>query len=543
MESLTRQESGELVMRFSFSATFVIAALLLFTSASCNLPERTEGALDSQEHAQCGWVLTWGGPENDRGSALAVDTDGRVYIAGSSTGSVDFDPNSEQEQDIIICGHRDGFLACYDSVGKLIWVKTWESEGGISCCGIALDGEGNIFVAGHYLGTADLDPGQAVSLQPSYDPSGWGMESFLSKFDLRGNFQWGLSWGATGCKGIAVDKDGMLYVVGEFRGSVDFDPGPGNHMLHDVGDYDVYLSKFDNDGNHQWTWSWGGENDDAGRAVALDAEGYVYVTGNYGGDHSTFGENIAPKPMRSYSVTYAVPYHNSMGWTASSGNDLLEWSGDSDAFLAKLSPSGGLLWTRRWGGREMDVGRDVAIGSQENVLVVGSYMGTADFDPGDCVEEHSCNGGQDGFLSSFDSNGQYNWSRQSGSDSVLGAAGGNSLAVHAGANINAVGYLTVNLEGTIEPGPAGIPIPAIALLHLSGFDRIGGRLWEKVCGEARADVLAVGHDVVVDVFGNIYVAGIFEGTVDFDLGQGNYERSSSGGSDVFLLKIPPDAVE
>jgi hypothetical protein len=101
---------------------------------------------------------------------------------------------------------------------------------------------------------------------------------------------WARTWGATSWTdndwsgGVAVDNSGNAYIIGSFKGTTDFDPGPGVDEHSSDPEYypDVFLSKFDSNGDFQWVSTWGGLWDDLGSGVDVSDSGGLYVTGEFG---------------------------------------------------------------------------------------------------------------------------------------------------------------------------------------------------------------------------------------------------------------------
>ena len=95
---------------------------------------------------------------------------------------------------------------------------------------VAVDSGGNVYTVGFFQGTVDFDPGpDTFNLT-----SAGGLDVFVSKLDSAGNFVWARSMGGAGtdvAHDVAVDSDGNVYTVGNFRGPADFDPGEGNFFL------------------------------------------------------------------------------------------------------------------------------------------------------------------------------------------------------------------------------------------------------------------------------------------------------------------------
>jgi hypothetical protein len=328
-----------------------------------------------------GWARTWGGIDYDYSIGVAIDGCGDVYIMGYFNSTVDFDPGSGVDEHTSN-GDRDVFLNKFDSNGELQWARTWggfDWDGGV---GVAIDGDGNVYVTGYFFGAADFDPGPGVD---EHTPNGLD-DIFLSKLDSNGEFQWARTWGGIGYEGgygIAIDGNGNVYVTGYFNGPVDFDPGPGvDEHTSSNGGWGLFLSKLDSNGEFQWARNWGGDGLEEGRAVANDGNGNAYVTGWFSG-----AGDFDPGP----GVDEHVP------------------TGYDDIFLIKFDSNGEFQWARTWGSRSdtWEAGCGVAIDRVGDAYVAGYFRDTVDFDPGPGVEEHTSNGYTDAFLSKFPPDG--NW--------------------------------------------------------------------------------------------------------------------------------------
>ncbi len=220
------------------------------------------------------WARTWGGSEREIGRGVAADGSGSVYVTGYFYYTADFDPGGGDPH--TSNGESDVFLSKFDTSGNFEWARTWGGSDRNDGFGVAADGSGNIYVTGEFKGEADFDPyGGDPHTSNGY------MDVFLSKFDSSGNFEWARTWGGSGTEygnGIAADDSGSVYITGQFESSVDFDPSGIDHHTSN-GYYDSFLSKFNSSGNFEWAWTWGGSNPDHGYGVATDGSGYVYTTG------------------------------------------------------------------------------------------------------------------------------------------------------------------------------------------------------------------------------------------------------------------------
>src|SRR5690606_8123808 len=100
-----------------------------------------------------------------------------------------------------------------------------------------------------------------------------------------GNYLWGKGVGGTGsdqCWGVAVDAVGNVYITGFYFGSGNFNPGGIGGDLTSAGGNDVFVAKYDVDGDYVWARSMGGASADIGYTIAVDVNtGSVYVAGAF----------------------------------------------------------------------------------------------------------------------------------------------------------------------------------------------------------------------------------------------------------------------
>jgi len=413
-----------------------------------------------------GWARTWGGTSDDIGYGVAMDGSGSVYVTGFFCDTVDFDPGPGLDEHTSN-GWEDVFLSKFDSEGNYQWARTWggvwtdwgwgiaaddsgsvyvtgcfcydvflgkfDSEGNFQWArtwggiredwgyGVAVDDSGSVYVAGEFYDTVDFDPGPGVDEHSSN--GGWDV--FLSKFDSGGDFQWARTWGGLGGynrgHGVAVNDSGSVYVAGEFYDTVDFDPGPGVDEHSSNGSGDVFLSKFDSEGDFQWARTWGGVDSDEGWGVAVDGSGSVYVAG-------WFGDSV------DFDPGPGVDEHTS--------------NGDYDIFLSKFDSEGSFQWARTWGGKGWDEGGGVAVDGSGNVYVEGCFDDVVDFDPGPGVDEHTSNGYRDVFLSKLDSGGDFQWARTWG---AIGEDWGYAVAVDGSGSVCVAGFFWDTVD--FNPGP------------------------------------------------------------------------------------------
>ncbi|UCF04547.1 MAG: SBBP repeat-containing protein [bacterium] len=297
---------------------------------------------------------------------------------------------------------------------------------------------------------------------------------------------WSQRFGSTDYdRGRSVCTDGSdnILTTGYFRGTVNF----GGSPLTSAGDYDIYLAKYDADGNHIWSKRFGDSYPDYAYCVNVDPSGNVLITGNFYGSIDFGGGTLTA----SYT----------------------------DIFLAKFDANGNHLWSKKFGGTNIDKGWCVDTDGSGNVFITGIFRNTIDFGGGPLTSA----GNYDIFLAKFASNGNHTWSKR------FGASGydlGKGVNTDGSGNVYITGgfYYTVNFGG----GP--LTSAGNDDIFLAKYDASGNHLWSKRFGDSDYEE---GSSVGTDISGNVYFSGRFAGTVNF----GGGTLISTGGYDLYLAKF------
>jgi hypothetical protein len=286
-------------------------------------------------------------------AAAAFGPDGALYLGGTFTQSTDFDPGPGEVRRAPD-GQADGFLTKLAPDGSHAWTLTFGgSFAQVSIFRIAVTVDA-IFVAGDAFGpNVDLDPGPAMFLPPSAGIS--FHTGFVSRFSLNGKLVWAspfVGMEDVGAHALAVDGAGGVYVGGEYWGTCDFDPGPGEDLRTAPGGERGFLTKLAAaDGRALWTRTFtttgavclGGVED-----VALSTTGDVWTTGVLGAGCS-FGGLAGPQ------------------------------NAVAGALLASFSPAGDARTLAKLVGAQ---GHALVATSDGALVVGGEAVGTVDFDPG-----------------------------------------------------------------------------------------------------------------------------------------------------------------
>jgi Beta-propeller repeat len=229
------------------------------------------------------WARTVGGTGEDRAYEVAIGDSGEVYLTGYYDASADFDPSAGT---MIISAPNQWsniFLARYTANGDLVWVNNLGGSAADSGRGLALAPDGSVVVSGRFGDTMDMDPSAGVSNLVCTGPNG-DADMFLAKYAPNGEHVWSKAVGGTDenmSRGVAVDGNGNIYVAGRSKGTMDLDPGPGQSLSTAVGEFDMFLAKYNANGAFVWGFGLGSTYHERGLNVATDGAGSVFMTGWY----------------------------------------------------------------------------------------------------------------------------------------------------------------------------------------------------------------------------------------------------------------------
>lgn len=253
------------------------------------------------------WTKTWGSNSLDKSFTVKFDTDGNYYVAGGFRNTVDFDGTGGTDNHSVVGGTLyDLFLIKYGPNDNYLWTKTWGTTGDDWCayaeC-VLIDKNNNVYLAGYaggYVGptTIDLDPNSGEDIRSL---SGQG-DVLLIKLNQNGEYQWGKTYGGTLLDlgwAVNIDSHNFLYVSGWFNDTVDFDPTSNTESYTSKGGTDIFINKYDLDGNYYFTKVLGGTGLDRPQKIS------IYGDNLYLGGFASTSIDMDPDDGTSYSTIYA----------------------------------------------------------------------------------------------------------------------------------------------------------------------------------------------------------------------------------------------
>jgi hypothetical protein len=317
----------------------------------------------------------------DYGLGITTDNSGNVYVAGKYEMNAVFTGNT-----LTCAGNHDLYLAKYSPTGSLTWIRTGGGTMGDYAHATACDGN-NIFIAGEIEGSNELIsfPGSAITLTSLGDN-----DIMLAKYDLNGTLLWAKSAGGYGGEkalGVSYDAAGNVYICGDYEDTCKFSAGT---TLYCSGVRDIFVAKYDANGNFVWARKAGGSGRDEALAIKCDATGNCYVTGMFS-DNCMFG---------STNYTTTSP-------------------GFLDGFLAKYDTNGNLVWMKPVGGSYDEVGWSVTMDNAGMIYISGEFNATGNFG----TTQIYTNGNADAFVAKYDAAGNVVWAKGAGGPLIDRARG------------------------------------------------------------------------------------------------------------------------
>lgn len=298
------------------------------------------------------WAKNFSGTDYEESNGIGVDDNGNIYVSGYFYDPVDFDPGNG-EYEMSTAGSGDGFIVKLKNDGSFMWAKSFGGPGFDLATALKVTPDGDLYIAGNFTETADLDPGAGeFNVSVTGDEGG----AYLLHLDSNGDFVKGVNAGvsvsAVYAVGVDVDSEGSAYITGYFGGDTTFITPAGNLVMSPTEFYNSYIAKISSDGFITWASQLQSNMLSLSYSVAVNSLDEVFVSGYFNGT-LTLGE---------HSITEDNP-------------------GDSQNFIAKLDKNGNFISAQRFGGINFIDRCAIAIDGDDNIYVASAFDGTVDINP------------------------------------------------------------------------------------------------------------------------------------------------------------------
>ncbi|HXU26812.1 MAG TPA: T9SS type A sorting domain-containing protein [Bacteroidia bacterium] len=439
------------------------------------------------------------------GICVKNDNAGNVFLSGWFGGTTDFDPSSNV-YNLTPQGDFDFFIAKYDANGAFLWaINVGGPHTEMVVNDITVDKNQNIIIAGSIYGPA------TGSVTIDFDPGAntqnittAGTDNvFLAKYNKNGNYMYAFNlYGCRQATTVSTTSDNDVVLTGKIVQSTDFDPGVNNYYVSQSG---CFISKYDSVGNFKWVNQFGNYYMN-GMITATDKFDNIYAAGVY-----SDSLDLDPGP-----AIHAVSSLN---------------KANLFMYIAKYNSSGNYIWARAISGKDTGSSASayaIATDNNNNFYIGGPCGDSVDFSPNNYSSSYGSGGT---YLAKYDSSGAFKWVFQLGdSTSVVNL---HYIACNMKGKIDISGYCI----GTIDFNPA--PADTNKIYATTGFDYFLAQydtagnynyvLDIKQCNDAGS--------VACDSSGNIWITGgLQSNSSDFDPSSATYNLTPLGTEDAFLAK-------
>lgn len=457
------------------------------------------------------FLISAGAAGQEYSKDIAIDNQGNIISAGYFWApEVDFDPGAVSNYKTSM-GFCDNYIAKYTSSGNLLWATSFGSTGLDIPHSVVTDNNNNIILCGYFSNTCDFDPSAGVIARTSNG----GRDAYIAKYDLNGNFQWVVTYGADSLDdafNLDVDAQGNVYWTGVMEGTVTIGTSTFTTQVEDI-----VFGKISPTGQILWVKQIGGSGIDEGSGIIEDNNGDIIHTG-YFQTTVDFDPNLGISNLIS--------------------------SGGFDTYFGKYDTNGNLIWIKKIGGAGADIGAPggINIDNLNNIYLAGNAGANCDYDPNSGTVTHTMYGTTDWFVAKYDNNGDHLLSFTVGG---TGQDQAHRLTTDNQQNI----YVTGWFRETVNFNPNGTAITLTGKCtggghdgYIAKYNSNGICQWAKQFGGVvnGTDQLTLGTSVKLLNTNTLVFSGRFHGTNAFAGVTNTLNINSNGASDLFLCSLTTD---
>lgn len=318
---------------------------------------------------------------------------------------------------------------------------------------------------------------------------------------------WSKSFGGISfdfAKSMDVDDQGDIHVLSTFYGTVDLDPGDESFTVQGYNVDNIAIQKFNGNGEIIWIDVILSEYLLECSEIVTDNQSNVYIIGNF--DNQV---DFNPGLLTHFAAS----------------------TGSADAFILKLNSQGDFDWVKTYQSEESISITDIALDSNEDLLICGVFSGTVDLDPGTEVDSYTCIGSINSFIQKLNNDGVVQWTQILETEGSTKAndisSNSNSNVVVSGSFDDLTDFDPSSESENITPTGSGISAFLLSLTELGEFDFVN---------TLESTISAAYSDVKCNSSSDIYLTGFFYGTSDFNPGE-NEENQTVEVTSTFIQKI------
>lgn len=439
------------------------------------------------------------------GASIETDINGNVFIAIPFSDSIDADPGPNIK--MLYENIKNGIMiGKWSGAGQLIWANAIEGNFVGQGMDISVDEMSNVYIASRFEDSIDADPGNS---QYKLYGNGIELDFFMLKLNQNGDFLWAKSFGSNEFDFLTssiVDSKGNFYVTGNFRGSMDFDPGPDTEIRVPGGLIDLFLLKLNSNGEFEWVIQYGGTDQPSGMSLHLDPYENIVIGGQFGNN-----SNFNPRGNPVYKTS----------------------NGKRDFFVARYTKNGELINVFTGGGSDHDLCTSVFFTADFGIYVSGNFVGNAVFDANNQNMNMTSKNAKDRFIARYDSTGKCLWRTQV---PIIGTEFIYYYPVSADKNGSV--YVVGDFRNKLDMDPSGDSLNFVSKggvdLYLQKLNTDGQLIWAKQIGSKNDEKI---YNLHIDHNNQIHIVGVYYDSCSFGIDSIPIVlRTKEISSNYFLLK-------
>ena len=375
--------------------------------------------------------------------------------------------------------------------------------GAINTTNSAKDNFGNIYLVGTFSNMADFDPTAAEANLTAVSFS----DLFIAVYDSNGNYLGARSIGGTGAitrTSIVIDS-GFIYLTGNYTNTIDFDPSANVSNLTTTNAGGAgFLAKYDLNGNLI-------------TCKSIDGTGTVKIN-----DIKFFNSQL----IIVGSLTGTIDFDPS-----ATTLNLTQTGATTGGFVAKYNNSLLVQTAFNFASTGSINTSSLAVASTGDMVISGTYTGTADFDPSSLTAILISGGFSKTFIAKYSDSGLVLWVKDiGGSNSSTSTTNNPKLVLDSGSNILITGAFSFTSDFDPSAAVVSFTTSGSSDVFMAKYDSGGSYIWAKKIGGTVADQVSA---IVIDAANNIHINGTFSGIVDFDPNAGILNLDSTSGTNFF----------
>jgi len=309
------------------------------------------------------WVAKITATINSQGLNITTDSQNNIIVIGNydASGATFYNSNNTIATSLLGTTVQSGYVVKYDVNGNVIWAIGITGIGNqIFITSVSTDTSGNVIIGGTYSASINpviiMNADGSITLTLPINPINTG---FIIKYNSSGIAQWATQLvSTTGARlsRLTTDTQNNIIATGFYITTsltILNSNGSTGPILANSGLFDCFVVKYDTNGFSQWATRIAGTNIDSGTGVAIDKQNNIVINGIY--------------------ASPTVTIYNSNGNPVAILNNTNSISNTTDVFIVKYDPSGFNIWNARIGSTQTSESTGIAIDTNNNVVVTGTY--------------------------------------------------------------------------------------------------------------------------------------------------------------------------